>query len=525
MDHSGAGGRAGLRSAELVVHVYAPFDGGPLGERGYGLLRGLWYACRTEFGLTSPATAVHVLTELPTSWRELPGRSLVAVQQAPGDGGGVFQTVLRRDHGLLGLSAVLAPTAAAAGTDVGTGQRPSGSDWSPLDARWERASAPWRSELLDEARIYQGLLPAFDALAHYPHAASGALARAIAPALPAFPRAVDWESRGVSTLSGFAVWEPGAGEDRRTQRRLVILAAAAREAGLGAWTWSAGDTAAPPLARYLAQAAKLRLQDRLWSRGTVAQSLRRRLDDASTQLGGYLTETALPAAVASSPAHDGGARVASLRVDLLRAVTVRTTVADLRRNVEVATANMRALTRREVIPTGYADPFSDDLQYAEHLAGLLADGEAYLRTASRRARELLRVCADLGLLPAAVPAAETALGLPASPPSVRFDLALSDEDRLILLDELAMVFAEPTAARQFVADVGAPRPSLPAFEGLSPRVWWGEVFHLLDHGIVAAPYRDLLRAALRRYPHNTAFLAVAARYRVPPSAPGAARAG
>ncbi|WP_163550166.1 CATRA conflict system CASPASE/TPR repeat-associated protein [Candidatus Frankia nodulisporulans] len=430
----GLDGPAGPQSPELVVHVYAPFDGGPLG-----------------------------------------------------------------------LSVVIAPAAPdpAAAAPSGAGERPAGFGWAAMDARWERVIAPWQSELLDEARIYQGLLPTLDVPAHYPHAAGADLARAVTPALPVFPRAVGWESRGASTLSGCVVWEPAAGHDHGTRRRLLVLAGAAREASLGAWTWSSGDTAAPPLALYLAQAAKPRLQGRLWSDGTATQALRRHLDDTSARLASELitavdTDTAGSAAAADVDAAGG---------DRDRRA------AALRRNVEVAATNLRALTSRDVIPTGHLDPFEGDLLYARYLAELLTDGEAYLRTAQRRAREVLHVYAPL--VPAPAPPAPTPrVGSAASAPAVRLDLPLSGEDRLILLDELAVVFAEPTEARQFVADIGVPRGSQPVLADHSPRVWWGEVFHLLAHGIVGTPYRALLVAALRHRPYNETFRAVAQRYDV-----------
>ncbi|MCK9896054.1 CATRA conflict system CASPASE/TPR repeat-associated protein [Frankia sp. AgB32] len=484
-----------MRSAELVVHVFTPLDGGPLGERGYTLLRELWHAGREELGLSRPASAIDVPTELPPSVSAFAPGALLAVQQAPADGGGVFQSVLRRHQGLLCLSAVLAP---------GPDGRADGFDWAPLEARWERVSAPSHSDLLDETRIYQGLLPAFDVLEGYPHAATPELAAACAPALPRFDRAPGWESRGASTISGFAVWEPGAGADHRALRRLIVLGAADREASLGAWTWSAGDTAPAPLALYLAQAAKMRLQGRVWAGGRTAERLRRRLDGAATRLGDRLAAAGLlgvdrapgAAGLVDPDLADGLAR---LRAEVFHEVSVRTTTEDLRRNVEIAAANMRALTHREVIPTGYADPFREDQECAEHLVGLLADAQAFLHGAGRRAREVARVCARLGVLVA--PAA----GAPV-------DVRLTGEDRLALLDELADVYADPVRARRLVIDLGAPRRHLPVPEGHSPRDWWAEVLHELESGLVATPVRGVLRAALASYPHNVTFRAIAARY-------------
>ncbi|WP_396230604.1 CATRA conflict system CASPASE/TPR repeat-associated protein, partial [Frankia sp. ACN1ag] len=517
-------------SAELVVHLVTPFDEGPLGERAYARMRGLWYACREVLGLSQPAHVVGVPADLPCSLPAARAGDLLAVQQAPDDGRGVFQTVLRRQHALLCLSAILAPAesprrsgdgasgdgASADGAsgdgEGGASTRASGGEtvavsrggWSALDARWETASAPFRSEFVDETRIYQALLPEFDVFAHYPHAASPSLARACSAALPEFTRAAGWEARGGTTMSGFAVWEPGGGGDYRTLRRLVVLAAAAREAALGTWTWSSGDTAPPALALYLAQAAKMRLQGRVWSAGTTADRLRHRLDGTAKEIGGRLAQTGLLGAgpssrLVNSVDADLAGRLAQLRTDSFHEQTVRMTIDDLRRNVEVAAANMRALTAREVIPTGYADPFGDDQRCAEHLLGVLADGAGYLRTAGRRAREVVRVCERLGVVSEPVDGAV-------------FDLQLAGEDRLTLLDELADVYADLIRARQLLEELGVPRRRLPAETGLSARAWWGEVFHELESGLVATPYRDLLRAVLRHYRHNQVFRAIADRY-------------
>ncbi len=485
-----------MRSAELIVHVFTPLDDGPLGQRGYTLLRDLWYAGRDELGLSCPASAIDVPTDLPPSVSALAPGALLAVQQAPADGGGVFQSVLRRDQRLLCLSAVLAPAGAL--------------DWAPLEARWERVCAPWRSTLLDETRIYQGLLPGFDVLEGYPHAATAALAAACAPALPRFDRAPGWDTRGASTISGFAVWEPGAGADHRALRRLLVLGAADRETSLGAWTWSAGDAAPAPLTRYLAQAAKVRFQARVWAGGRSAERLRRRLDGAATELGARLAAAGLlgldrATGAASLDDPELAECLARLRADVFHEVSVRTTTEDLRRNVEIAAANMRALTRGEVIPTGYADPFRDDQDFARHLAGLFVDAQAFLHGAARRAREVARVCVRLGV--------EVTPAVGGGP----LDVRLAGEDRLALLDELAEVYADPARARALVVGLGAPNRHLPVPEGHSPRDWWTEVLHELESGLVATPVRGLLRAALRTYPHNATFRAVAARYGERPS--------
>ncbi|MBL7488596.1 hypothetical protein I6A62_10970 [Frankia sp. AgW1.1] len=490
-----------MLAPELVVHLFAPAGDSRAAERGYDQLRRVWYASRKALGVHAAALGLRVPADLPDSAADLMGpgpltdHEIVASQQGPADVG-VFQTVLRRQHGLLCLSAILAPFP---GAEV---------DWPDLDARWDEARGAPRSELVDEARIYQGLVPSFDVFAHYPHSATAGLALRCAAELPTFDRAAGWESRGASTISGFAVWEPAAGDDYRPLRRLMIIASAAREAALGGWVWSVGGTAAPPVQLYLAQAAKLRLQGRIWSAGaTAADQLRRRLDTGARQLGSGLAEAGLLGAgpTASTAPTDStvAQRLAQLRADVFHEASARTSVLDLERNVRIAAANMRALTAATVIPTGLADPFEQDQQCAQHLLDLLGDGGALLKSAGVRARAAVRVAEQAGLT--------TSGGAPAD------DQALAGDDRLTFLDELSEAYADTLDAYRLLEKLGVPRRRLPVAGGLNPRNWWGEVFRELESGLVAAPFRGLLGAALVDYRHNRQFLDLAERYGVPVS--------
>ncbi|WP_322755512.1 CATRA conflict system CASPASE/TPR repeat-associated protein [Frankia sp. Cas3] len=488
-----------MLAAELVVHLIAPTGDTGRAEYGYGHLRRIWYACRDVLGVAAAAPGLGVPTDLPDSPADLKGagapivEQIVASQQA--DGPGVFQTVLRRQRGLFCLSAILAPRP---GEEVG---------WSELDARWDEAGTASRSDFVDQTRIYQGLLPRFNVLSGYPQAASAELVGEYASELPSFDRADGWEHRGATTLEGFALWEPGAGGDDRALRRLLVIADAQREAALGAWTWSSGGTAPPSLQLYLAEAAKMRLQARVWAAGTAAvERLRRGLDDGARQLGGGLAEAGLLGTDGAEAASVLARPLAQLRADVFYETVTRTSLLDVERNVRIVEANMRSLTASTVIPTGLADPFADDQRCARHLADLLADSAAFLSSAGARAR-------------AAVDAAERA-GLAASVEAPMADLPITGEDRLMFLDELAELYVDPRLACQLAERVGVPRRRLPFAVGMSPRTWWGEVLRELESGLVPSPLRGLLGAALEDYRHNPRFLDLASRYRLPSDSPG-----
>ncbi|MDT3443937.1 MULTISPECIES: CATRA conflict system CASPASE/TPR repeat-associated protein [unclassified Pseudofrankia] len=488
-----------MLAAELVVHLFAPAGDNRVAERGYGQVRRVWYASREVLGVTSEAPGLGVPADLPESPADLAGLGqrtgdgIIASQQAP-PGSGVFQTVLRRQRGLLCLSAILAPFPA------------DGIGWPELDAKWDDVSSASRSELIDQARIYQGLLPSFDVFAHYPHSATAELAGGCAAELPDFDRVAGWERRGVTTIAGFAIWEPAAGGDYRPLRRLMITTTAAREAALGAWTWSSGGAAPPPLQLYLAEAAKMRLQGRVWTAGAPAvEQLRHRLDEGARRLGGGLAEAGLLGAGAEASTAVSVAalaeRLAQVRSDVFHEISARTSLLDVERNVRIAAANMQALTMSTVIPTGLADPFEEDQRCARHLLDLLGDGGAFLASAGARARAAVHATEQAGL------AAE--VGAPIGDPTI------AGEDRLAFLDELSELYADPLKAYHLVEGLEVPRGRLPVASGLNPRTWWGEVFRELESGILASPFRDLLSAALTDYCHNGQLLDLASRYGVP----------
>src|SRR5262249_42099509 len=101
-----------------------------------------------------------------------------------------------------------------------------------------------------------------------------------------------WWTRAATTAAGFAVWEASPLVDSRVLRRIVVLGPADRDPELSAWVWSTGDPAAPPFARYLLHAAKLRHQVRVWNQGRELARLRGRIADSVARLRAVTGEAA-----------------------------------------------------------------------------------------------------------------------------------------------------------------------------------------------------------------------------------------
>ncbi|WP_250286727.1 toll/interleukin-1 receptor domain-containing protein [Frankia sp. CiP1_Cm_nod2] len=99
-------------------------------------------------------------------------------------------------------------------------------------------------------------------------------------------------------------------------------------------------------------------------------------------------------------------------------------------------------------------------------------------------------------------------GLPDDGP----DISLSRSDRDEFLTVIATVFPPGGAAAIVLDEIGFPRVRIPAREGSNSEQWWGQIFSEFDAGIIEAPYRRLLRVAIRRYPGNDVFRRLVASY-------------
>jgi hypothetical protein len=96
------------------------------------------------------------------------------------------------------------------------------------------------------------------------------------------------------------------------------------------------------------------------------------------------------------------------------------------------------------------------------------------------------------------------------------DLSLSGDERWELLHACAGVAGTEAAAGLLLDRIAFPYGYRPAWQGLAPVPWWRQVFAELDRGIIANPYRRLLEAAVRVYPANHEFTAIAGRHGVAP---------
>jgi predicted nucleotide-binding protein len=346
---------------QLVVHLFAS-AGGPRAEAGYAALRELWLGCRQFFLMREPIPGVGLPHQMPATYGELPGSAetgeeapLVAQERADAN----CQAILRRHHDLLSLSLVVARPMETAPPASGH------SWWQDLDSQWSFLSDRFLPNLIGEARIY--------------------LARSAAPPgrhlddlLPAACHVEYWQRSRAAVTGGLTLWEALPWADDRALRRLVLAFDDDEEADrlASSWAWSRGDTAIPPLARYLLHAAKLRFQYRIWQRDANTLKFTAGI---RAKVGG-LRETPREKLADNSLAEElhRSAREARLMSADLR---------ELRHAAEIAAYNMGLIvsTDGQLAPDG---PFADDQNLARSFLALLDDELFYLDIASDRAAEM-----------------------------------------------------------------------------------------------------------------------------------------
>jgi len=246
---------------QLVVHLFAPASG-PEADAAYRGLRDLWLGCRQLFLMREAIPGTGLPHQLPDTRPELTSspqylaeeETALAAQERPDAD---CQAILRRHHDVLNLSVVLAGPEGASASASGH------SWWRDLDSQWSFLSDRVMANMLGEARIY--------------------LAKtAVSPSaefdeqLPAAARVAYWDRERAATEGRLAVWEALPWRDERALRRLVLAFGEDTEAYQQAstWAWSRGDTAIPPLARYLLHTAKLRARYREWRAAGAAADLR-----------------------------------------------------------------------------------------------------------------------------------------------------------------------------------------------------------------------------------------------------------
>lgn len=321
---------------QLVVHLFASAEGPEAEvEAAYTALRELWLGCRQLFLMREPIAGIGLPQQLPRTYRELASGTAfsadeevaLAAQERPDAD---CQAILRLHRKVLNLSVVLAAPEAAAPPASGH------SWWQDLDSQWSFLSERASAALLGEARIY--------------------LARSAVPPgeqlddlLPGAARISYWERDRAAIEGPLALWEALPWTDDRAVRRLVLAFGTEDEAHqlASVWAWSRGDTAIPPLARYLLHAAKVRAWYREW---------RREAGD-------------LARAAVASPAQ-AHRRLAGLRT--------------LRKATEIAEHNMGLIVSSAGLLTPEG-PFADDQNLAHWFQTQLDDDLAYLTIAADQA--------------------------------------------------------------------------------------------------------------------------------------------
>ena len=347
-----------LAEQEFVAHLFAPLDG-PAAAAALGQLRELWDNCRTQLGMTGPIIEADLPGEIPADPAAAPEQALAGIQDPEIN----FQAVVRREHDVLNFSLVMAtPVDPPARRRFGLGTvAPPG--WHEFHRWWLRLASAGTGALLGSAIIYQ-------AKARRPAEAD------VHGTLPVRDDdGAGWWHR-TGDLDGFAVWEATAGGDR-PDRRLVLVARPDEDARLSRLTWSAGDTALPPLGRYLMHAAKIRYHARVLGDGHVLADVRDRLDQRLDRLTGLLQDP--------DGAARGGPEAAGLAADESALVASLEAVARMRHSVDIARSNMAAALPEGSLPT--------DGLLAAWLAQELADQSVLLETARERAGRLREIVA------------------------------------------------------------------------------------------------------------------------------------
>ena len=364
---------ADLAHPELVVHIFAQATG-PNGATIYDYLRQVWSGCRGGLGMTMAVPGTELGCDLPERISPLPATEAFAAIQRPGTG--VFQAVLRREGDLLILSAVLSPAA-----DPGPNPPPA-PGWAELDLMWQEIAGQPPDALIGEARLYLAESPAAAGMDETAESVRTALAGVTGDARPPLPRVV--------VAPGLAVWEAATADQARACRRIAVLAGAERADELSAWTWSRGDLALPPFARYLSHAAILRYQLRVWGGGAITKQVRRQIDAPVARL------VDLVAGETPDAGTDELDKAAALVTELLvreisdnGVIVTVTSLRQMRRAVEATQANLQASLPTLTAADRERGLFGGDRALGAWFGQVLDDDIVYLDATRDRARDLI----------------------------------------------------------------------------------------------------------------------------------------
>lgn len=129
---------------------------------------------------------------------------------------------------------------------------------------------------------------------------------------------------------------------------------------------------------------------------------------------------------------------------------------------------------------------------------------------ARPVRRYLTYLTELGL--AAVHASAEEWTRQPSPCCHEHDITLTPDDRSAFARALARAFRSDATADRILTAVGYPRERRRSIDHSIPELVWAEILDEMDNGVIEAPYRLLLVAALDRFPGNRAFRSLAVRY-------------
>lgn len=383
-----------LANQALAVYVFFP-AAGPDRDQAYAHLLGIWSACEDRLGMCEAIPQLNLPTELPALPVPAGGLRLLAARQRPG--AAIEQALVLRAHDVFSLVVMLAPEPSA------------GISWHQLDQQWSAAAwdAPPEA-VLGEVRLYLALL----SCDHDTRAADGSgrgnapgrsesrnivrsAERNVHAAMPASPDAREWWWRRASaTRQGFALWEASSPEDSRPERRIAVIAAKERETAVDEWVWTRGDAVLPPFGRYLLHAAKIRYELRVHASGQEVRKLRDQADARVDYLLDLLAREDEPGSLPESEESliAASTRLVSVQAGSAGLVQAATRLREMRRTVQIATANMAA-----ALGSGSAEagPLADDRALADWFAQQLDDDALYLEAARERTRDVAAVTATV----------------------------------------------------------------------------------------------------------------------------------
>lgn len=105
------------------------------------------------------------------------------------------------------------------------------------------------------------------------------------------------------------------------------------------------------------------------------------------------------------------------------------------------------------------------------------------------------------------------------------DIQFTQADLGRLLRALARIYSTEERALRFLASIRFNRELIPGWrEGGTAMDFWSLIFEELDRGVMTAPYRQLLAAALETYATNDELLGLDQRYSTAPARPAAGAA-